>query len=226
MPFSFPKLIIVCGHYGTGKTNLSLNLAHRLRSEGKSVTLVDLDVVNPYFRSSDYTKELESLGIHVLAPGGAGTTLDIPALPASIFSVFDTDADHVIFDTGGDDAGVTALGRFSGRIKEAGDYAMLYVINQYRVLTTTAEEAASLLPEIEAASRLKATGLVNNSHMSRQTTAADVLASVPFADEVSRLTGLPVLFTTAPPAAAGSLAGRIGNILEAQIYVKFPWENS
>ena len=170
MSFSFPKLIIVCGHYGTGKTNLSLNLAHRLRSEGKSVTLVDLDVVNPYFRSSDYTKELESLGIHVLAPGGAGTTLDIPALPASIFSVFDTNADHVIFDTGGDDAGVTALGRFSGRIKEAGDYAMLYVINQYRVLTTTAEEAASLLPEIEAASRLKATGLVNNSHMSRQTT--------------------------------------------------------
>lgn len=79
---------------------------------------------------------------------------------------------------------------------------MLYVINKYRVLTTTAEEAASLLPEIEAASRLKATGLVNNSHMSRQTTAADVLASLPFADEVSRLTGLPVLFTTAPPAAA------------------------
>ena len=226
MSFSFPKLIVVCGHYGAGKTNLSLNLAHRLREEGKSVTLVDLDVVNPYFRSSDYTEELERLGIRVLAPGGAGTTLDIPALPASIFSVFETDVDHVIFDTGGDDAGVTALGRFSGRIKEAGEYAMLYVVNQYRVLTTTAEEAVSLLPEIEAASRLKATGIVNNSHLSRQTTAADVLASVPFADEVSRLTGLPVLFTTAPPAAANELAGRIGNILEAQIYVKFPWENS
>ena len=165
----FSHIIVVAGHYGCGKTNLSINLAHHLAQQGEAVTLVDLDLVNPYFRSSDYQEEMEERGIHVISPLYASTNLDIPALSPEINSVFVKPEGHVIFDVGGDDAGAAALGRFAAKIRESGPYEMLYVINRYRVLTSSAAEAAAILPEIEASSRLKATGIVNNSHLLQDT---------------------------------------------------------
>ena len=50
----FPhRLTIVTGHYGTGKTEFSVNLALALAKEGRPVALADLDIVNPYFRSRE-----------------------------------------------------------------------------------------------------------------------------------------------------------------------------
>ena len=102
------KLTIIYGHYGCGKTNLSINLALDLARQGKRVTLVDLDIVNPYFRSSDYTPMLQEKGIKVVAPQFAGTNLDLPSLSAEIYAAFDTSSGYVIVDVGGDDAGAYA----------------------------------------------------------------------------------------------------------------------
>ncbi|MEE0060507.1 MAG: P-loop NTPase, partial [Acutalibacteraceae bacterium] len=99
---SLERITIVCGHYGSGKTNFSLNLALDMANKGKKVTIVDLDVVNPYFRSSDYREMLEEKGIHIIAPRYAGTNLDTPILSAEIDSVFDIDDRMIIFDVGGD----------------------------------------------------------------------------------------------------------------------------
>lgn len=189
------KIILVCGHYGCGKTNFALNLAARYAERGR-VALVDLDVVNPYFRSSDY-KEIPALdGVRVISPTSAGTTIDAPCLSPEIFAAFDGGYDTAIFDVGGDDAGATSVGQFAARIREADpDYEMLYVINRYRAGVATPEAAAEILREIETASRLKATGIVNNSHLCSSTTAEDVLSTAGYARETAAACGLPFVGT-------------------------------
>jgi len=214
-------MTIVCGHYGSGKTNFALNLALRRHTGGGELTLVDLDIVNPYFRSSDYTCFLEEKGIRVIAPGTAGTTLDAPALTPGISAAIRGGGD-VIIDAGGDDVGAAALSRFAGEIGERG-YEMLYVVNRFRLQTADPADAADLLGEIETASGLKATALVNNSHLSGLTAPADVLEGIAYAHDVSRLTGLPLATSTVPLALAGApeLAGY--DLFPVEILVKLPW---
>ena len=156
----------------------------------------------------------------MIAPVFAGTTLDTPTLPPALFSIFEPAAGHVFIDAGGDDAGVTALGGLSARLNAAG-YEMLYVINKNRALSQTSEEAAELLKEIETASRLKATGIVNNTHLGVETTLETILAAKAFAEKTAALTGLPLLYSTAPDFAG--LDGQAGFKIIKR-YVKFPWE--
>ncbi len=228
------KFNLICGHYGVGKTNLAVNAALDKAKEGNKVILVDLDLVNPYFRSSDYADVLEKYGVKVIAPVYAHTNVDIPSLPADINGIFDTDA-KVILDIGGDDVGATVLGRFTSRIAEL-DYEMYYVINKYRNLTATAKDATDILREIEGVSRLKATALINNSHLKQETTADVVLKSVDFAEEVSRLTGLKVEAFTAPFDVAGEVERKLEGawkqegerpvpaVYPVNVYVKTGWE--
>ena len=192
-------IAVICGHYGCGKTNLALNLALEAAGAGP-VTLVDLDVVNPYFRSSDYRGILKESGVRLIAPVFAGTTLDTPTLPPDIQSIFAPGAGRVFIDAGGDDAGATALGGLSANLSKAG-YELIYVINRYRVLSQTPEECAELLSEIEAASRLRATGIVNNSHLGVETTWEDIRNALPFAQATAQATGLPLLYSTVPDFA-------------------------
>ena len=222
------KITVICGHYGCGKTNLTLNLALQAAGTGKKVTVVDMDIVNPYFRSSEYRELLSERGIRLIAPVFAGTTLDTPTLPPEIASIFEENRGTVLIDAGGDDAGVTALGGLHERLETAG-YDMLYVINRYRVLSQTPEEAAELLREIESASRLKACGIVNNSHLGVETVLETLLEALPFARKTAELTGLPLLCSTAPDfAAAANAAGKNGGLPEGfweiKRLVKFFWE--
>ena len=221
--FQFGQFIIVCGHYGCGKTNLSLNLAVNLQKAGRKVTLVDLDLVNPYFRSSDFQEIIDSSQIELIAPIFAHSNLDLPALPVDLHRIFSMKDRTVIIDVGGDDAGATALGSISRSIQQM-EYQMLYVVNRYRALTQTPEEASRLLKEIEAASRLKATGVVNNSHLQGETTRDDILGAIPFARNTAELLSLPLAFTTAPAFLAEKLLECGEEVYPVEIYVKPPWE--
>ena len=165
----FKPFTLICGHYGCGKTNLSLNIALDLAARGEKVTLVDMDVVKPYFRSSDYREHIAEAGVRLIASAFAGGNLDSPAIPAEIASIFDNPEGYIIVDVGGDDVGATALGRFSRKIN-AIDYDMLYVINKNRPITADAASAEEILGEIERKSRIKATGIVNNTHLMGFTT--------------------------------------------------------
>jgi len=226
------RFVVVTGHYGCGKTNLSVNLALDLARTTSEVTLVDLDIVNPYFRSSDYTKLLTDAGVRVISPTFAGTTLDAPMLPAAIGAAFET-AGAVVLDVGGDDAGATALGRYSKDVS-AIDYDLLYVVNAYRGLTATPAEAAALLAEIEAASHLKATGVINNSHLRGESTITTITDSIPFAEQTAELLGLPLVATTVPDWLAHELAAGVAekqgsaawvkNAYPVTVYVRAPWE--
>lgn len=217
------RITVICGHYGCGKTNLALNLALEAAAAGETVTVVDLDIVNPYFRSSEYGGLLEKNGVRLIAPVFAGTTLDTPTLPPEIYSIFDGGAGRVFLDAGGDDAGVTALGGLHSQLAEAG-YDMLYVVNRYRVLSQTPEEAAVLLSEIETASRLKATAVVNNSHLGVETKLSDLTAALPFAQKAAELTGLPLLYSTVPDFALRPGEALPEGFKAIRRYVKFLWE--
>lgn len=212
---------IICGHYGCGKTNLALNLTLEAAGKGPA-TLVDMDVVNPYFRSSDYGGILKESGVRLIAPVFAGTTLDTPTLPPEVRSIFAPDAGRVFIDAGGDDAGATALGGLSAGLMGAG-YEMIYVINRYRALSQTPEECADLLREIEAASRLKATGIVNNSHLGRETAMGHVLEALPFAQRTAELLHLPLLYSTVPDFALEGEQAPEGFKVVRRL-VTFAWE--
>lgn len=194
----FKHLTIILGHYGCGKTNLSLNIALDLAARGKRVTIADLDVVNPYFRTGDYKELLEKNGIRVVAPVFVSTNLDNPSLPASMDTIFESNGDeYVVVDVGGDDAGAYALGRYANKINAHPDKDIFYVVNKFRSLTSTPAECAEILYEIEAAARIRATAVVNNSHLQHLTTPNDILSSMDFAKQTAQLLHLPLAFTTA-----------------------------
>ena len=216
------RVTVVCGHYGTGKTNLSINLALDCARHGEDVTLVDLDVVNPYFRSADYVDVLTENGVRVVGPNFANTNLDTPSLPGAVRNVI-AEGSRVIVDVGGDDAGATALGVYSRTLADA-DPDVIYVVNRYRSMTTHAEEVVQILREIEATSHLRATCVANNSHLKQDTSEDTVLDSMGFAEEVASASGLPLRFTTAPRSLNFSILNKIPNIYPVDVLVRAPWE--
>ena len=189
------RMTLLCGHYGSGKTNVAVNLALRERTLYEKVAVADLDIVNPYFRTKDSSAEFEAAGIRLICSDYANTNVDIPALPPDLYAITDNKNIRVLIDVGGDDRGALALGRLAPSILEEDSYEMLMVINGYRPLTRDAASTLEVLQEIEAACGIPFTGLVNNSNLGNDTTADDVLASLAYAEEVSRITGLPVVMT-------------------------------
>lgn len=214
--------IIICGHYGSGKTNLALNLASQRAAMGERVTLCDMDIVNPYFRSSDYPEFIAQHSIELIAPNYAHSNLDLPSIPAEMYSIFSRSG-TVIIDVGGDDAGATALGRFSKMIEERG-YEMLCVVNRYRSIHPDVEENVTLLREIESASRLRATGIVSNAHLCRETTAQNIREGDAFAREVAERCSLPCEFTCCEKRLLDELEDMADVLYPIDIIVTKPWE--
>lgn len=216
------KITIITGHYGSGKTNLAVNLAMQANREGKSVAVVDLDIVNPYFRTADFKTLFEENNIKLIAPDFANSNLDIPSIQFDLEQIAKSE-DCLIIDVGGDDAGAVALGRYAEALSAYnGNVDMLYVINQRRYLTATPEETISLMYEIENASRMKHTAIVNNTNLGNETTLEIVEGSEEFASEISVRTGLPVLFTTFPEECAELTDNP--DAYPVKIYVKPLWE--
>ncbi|MCL2077601.1 MAG: cobalamin biosynthesis protein CobQ [Oscillospiraceae bacterium] len=193
--YSFHKVTVITGHYGSGKTNVSANLALKLAETGK-VSIIDLDIVNPYFRISGKTNGAELFDnekICVIASKYANSSVDIPALGFDIAGII-KDSDYTIIDVGGDDEGAKALGRYKDTLLVQG-VQMLYVVNQYRYLTQKADDTLDLLREIETASGLKCTGIINNSNLGTETTAQNIESTLPYAEKITEKAGIPLVFT-------------------------------
>lgn len=216
----YKRLTILCGHYGSGKTNVAVNMALDLRKQRKNVAVADLDIVNPYFRTKDSSDDFDAAGIRLICSDYANTNLDIPALPADLYSITDDRSLSVIMDIGGDDRGAYALGRLAPAIRKENDFEMLMVINRYRPLTPDAPSTIEVMREIEAASGIPFTGLVNNSNLGYETTADDIRRSVAYAEEVSKRTGLPVKCTAADKRLCAELTGEIRNLFPLELQKK------
>ena len=196
------RVTLFCGHYGSGKTNIAVNYALHLRRQGLEVTIADLDIVNPYFRSKDSTDVLEAEGVRVIALPFANSSVDLPALPSSAYAVVQDRTRHAVLDIGGDDRGAYALGRFVPYLLEENDYEMLYVVNFQRPLTTTVSDAVEVMREIEIACGLAFTGIVNNTNLGAETTLDLVKGSYRKAEELCKETGLPLFMVTAENSIA------------------------
>lgn len=191
------RVYIIAGHYGSGKTNIAVNLALKFRGEGKEVKIADLDIVNPYFRTKDSAQLLSENGIELISPAFANTNVDLPALPQELYKVVQQKGFTAILDVGGDDRGAYALGRYTPYILEENNYEMCFVVNFFRPLTRTAEEAVEIMREIESACRIPFTAIINNSNLGNATTIADIKASDEEAKKLSKLTSLPIIYTCA-----------------------------
>ena len=148
------RLTILCGHYGTGKTNVAVNLALALRAQGQAVTVADLDIVNPYFRTKDSDDAFADAGIRLICSAYANSNVDIPALPADLYAITADKDTRMVLDVGGDDAGAMVLGRLAPAIREEDSYEMWMVVNGYRPLTRDVPSTLEVMREIEAAAGL------------------------------------------------------------------------
>lgn len=217
---NYKRLTLLCGHYGSGKTNVAVNMAFDLKKQYNNVAVADLDIVNPYFRTKDSLEDFKKQNIRLICSQYANSNVDIPALPQDMYAVTDDKSLKVILDIGGDDRGALALGRLAPKINEEADYEMLMVINKFRPLTPDADSTIEVMREVEIAGGIKFTGLVNNSNLGEETSAEDVLNSVSYAKEVAEKAGLPVVLTTVKDSLYEELKEKIPNLFPLTLQAK------
>ena len=193
---NYKRITIISGHYGSGKTNIAVNMAYDLKNQKENTAIADLDIVNPYFRTLDSAEDFKKRGIRLICSPFANSGVDAPALPQEMYSITDDRTQSVIIDVGGDDRGALALGRISGAIREENDYDMYMVINCFRPLTRTVDELLAVKEEIELAGRIHFTGIINNSNLGKDTQPEDVINSCEFAEAAAKRMGLEIVATS------------------------------
>ncbi|MGM9523001.1 MAG: hypothetical protein ACI3VU_01125 [Faecousia sp.] len=215
------RVTLFAGHYGSGKTNIAVNWALALRKSGAPVTIVDLDIVNPYFRTKDSKADLDAAGVELISSPYANSNVDFPALPQEIYGAVERHDRLAVLDIGGDDRGALALGRYAPYILEENDFEMLFVANCFRPLTRTPQETLEVLREIEAAGGIPFTGIVNNSNLGNDTTAEDILAAQDYAAELCALCKLPLRLNTVKETLMPQLTGRVPNLFPLRLQAKY-----
>jgi hypothetical protein len=223
------RILIVAGHYGSGKTEFAVNLAVCAARSGSfgygRTAVVDLDVVNPYFRSRERSGMLSGLGVTVYGSFyGGSVTAEIPELSAEVRAPLEDRDTFVIVDAGGNEAGARVMGQF-GKYFTPGDAALYIVVNASRPETRTAAGALSHIRAIESELGLKAEGLVNNTHLLRETTAADILRGYRLCAEVGGAAGIPLACSCYPASVVGrdALASVDGPLMPLALYMRDTW---
>ncbi len=207
------RITIFMGHYGSGKTFIAVNYALMLARQNKDVSIYDLDIVNPYFRTVDALEMLNKEGVELVVSPFAETNVDIPAMNAASYKMIADTNRYAVLDIGGDDRGALALGRFRDKIKEENNYECLFVINKFRPETRDINGVLEIKEEIERAAGIKFTGLVNNANLGLETTVKDILSGLEFVNEVSKITNLPVKFTAVRKDLINNQIEKINSVL-------------
>ena len=197
MKIDLDGIVIITGNYGSGKTEVSVNLAVERNSGGTEVRLADLDLVNPYFRTREARHQLRNLGIEVILPPEQYMTADLPVLAPQVAGAIREQTAMVILDMGGDDVGATVLATLADRLQGI-SFKMLQVVNPFRPFTETVEGCLKIKSEIEAASKVEMTGIVGNANLIDETQAGHIYDGYEFAAEFARQSGLKLEFVTVP----------------------------
>ena len=218
------RIRILTGHYGSGKSEFTVNYALQLRKEVEGpLSISDLDVVNVYFRSRGKKEFLEENGIHLISSSVDAPTLDIPALSAEIHTPLLNQEHNNIIDLGRDKVGATVIPRYRNMIKDD-DYDMFFVVNANREKTQNAEEVMKYIDEIETASKLKVTGLINNTHMLKATTIEDIEKGQEVCREVSKQRNIPIRFISCLESLVDQIPEDFeGDVVPIHLYLRDEW---
>ncbi len=222
------KIIIIVGGFGSGKTEISVNLAKYLKKTTQTeITIVDLDLVNPYFRTREAIDEFDKLGIKAVAPRGGQFYADLPILLPEVKGAIENNTGILILDVGGDAQGSKALGSLSDVFLDE-SYEMLFVINSRRPQTADLKGCLETMTRIEKSSNLKFTGLIANSHMLEETDADLLLEGYKLADEIKEEINLPLVFLSAKEKLLNKIdLTRLNSpILPLTRSMLKPWERS
>lgn len=220
----YSRLNIFCGHFGSGKSEVSINYAIKLAGEGKKVTVIDMDNVNPFFRSTDAKEILEKHGIELIASEFVNSNLDMPTVPQETKKVFCDTSRTVIFDVGGDDDGAYILGQFNSYFMQE-NYSMTFVVSTKRPLTKTSDELYDMAQRIEYASRLKFTGIANNTNLGSLTDSDTLLSDYSEIKKLSEKMSVPICMQCGTPKALEKLPAELQkDKFPMKIYIKKPWE--
>lgn len=199
-------LVVIVGNYGSGKTEVAVNLAVQQHGQGRQVRVADLDLVNPYFRTREVRGVLEELGIEMVLPPDYLLQADLPVLSPAVSGIIRTTSDVTILDVGGDDVGATVLAALADAFQALTQpLTVLQVVNPYRPNTDTLPRCLGMRAAIEAASHLKITAWVGNANLIEETTADHILEGYAFMTRLSEASGLPLAFITADPRLADGI---------------------
>ena len=228
------KVIILIGNYGSGKTEIALNMAIKATAEGKRIQVIDLDRINDYFRMSDHVKLLDDKQIHLVSPTFAGAGITQTNMPAAVGSAFAQDWDLVIFDVGGDPAGALSLARYHMDFAalEPRQLEVYDIINIRRPMSETPEKILKLKGEMEGFARQTVTGFINNSNLQDWASAQDLRDGYPVVKAASEQSGIPVVYTTGRPQFLteflkdeGLDPAFVGTPLPLETYMNRSWSN-
>jgi hypothetical protein len=195
MPIDFNGIVIIVGNYGSGKTEIAINLAVHEKLNGKDVKLADLDLVNPYFRTREARKQLQAIGIDVVLPPEQYMTADLPILSPRVAALIRQQEHLAILDAGGDDVGATVLAAMAESLNGR-PVKMLQVVNPFRPYTDTVEGCLKICREIETASKMKINGIIGNANLIEDTQLSHIHAGYDFVSKISAESGLPLEFIT------------------------------
>ncbi|MDK2801818.1 MAG: hypothetical protein KFW09_00405 [Oscillospiraceae bacterium] len=216
------KIKIFCGYYGSGKTNFAINYAINMKNKGYDILIIDLDIINPYYKIANYTKIFNKYGIEYIIPLCSNSTIDIPSLSPAIGMRLNNFKGIIIIDMGGDGAGSLAIGQYNNLIKSR-EYDMFYVFNLYRNHMTDGKNILKNILDIEKSSRLKVGYLINNSNIGDQTRLEDITCLSKQEFEIEKITNKKIIYRTINQKLLIN-DKKLDNFYPIDIYVKKIWE--
>jgi signal recognition particle GTPase len=219
------RITILSGHFGSGKTEIAINIALKERQQQDKVAINDLDIINPYFRSRDVADLFRENDIELISPESRLATSDLPIVSGEIYRVLHDKRYRVIVDAGGDKDGATALGQYYHEWNKY-EPELLFVLNANRPYVSTTQGALNTIQQIEEAARLKVTGIINNTNIGYETTMEDIENGLILSTVIAEQLGIPLTFTaisTHLKNAANHYA-KDHKVLFINRYMKVPWE--
>jgi hypothetical protein len=219
------RITILSGHFGSGKTELAINLALKERKKYDKVAINDLDVINPYFRTREVAHLFQEHDIELISPKGNLAAADLPIVSGEIYRILHDPRYKLIIDPGGDKDGATALGQYYHEWKNMNP-EMYFVLNANRPYVSTLEGAMYTVREIEKVSRLKVTGIINNSNIGSATTIDEILRGFELSSLLAENLQIPLLYTCVSTHLEKEIAdfAKSHEVILIQRFMKLPWE--
>ncbi|BBB92932.1 MAG TPA: hypothetical protein PKA28_02140 [Methylomusa anaerophila] len=214
------RIKLFLGEYGSGKTEIAVNYAIKLKQHGLDTAIVDLDLVKPYFRTRESREVLEEFGVRVIAPDYRLSHADLPVLPANLDQLLLQQEMHVIIDVGGGESAV-ALGQLKRFLSED-VYQALLVVNTKRPFTNNIDGIINVKNKLECVSRLKIDGIVANTNLGEATEIQDIVNGLSLIEESAEKLKLPILWVTTPDWLAEKVISQYP-LLSIKRYTRYPW---